>query len=1231
MALTVKKVQPIGDLLVTQPQPQRQVSVAAPLVNQAPLTVNNAPVRQYQITSVGGAAPSRAVPMMPRRNLNPLNIGDWGKLGAEFTQGVGDMLNPLNWLESGNRLATGVNTAASELVGPGRSARMAQESQQEAQVELIKRAAQAIQDPTTSPAERLRWQKFVRDQTQRSGYDFMVADDRSQQIQQATDPVQAAVDIATVAGGAATVKGASKIADTIATAVANSAVKREALELLTRQGVNGARTIPVSQVDNAAVTIPTRVSTPTQPKVALKAEETPVLADQKLLNIKIKNVKDPARKAELIAERNARFPKKEKPMSQLAKDIDQHISSGANKKKDPGVLHRTFGSISNYLERSGDGGKLINRGVQRSRDYFEKKAGDAMVTLRDAGFKPGMKDESVGKVWDAIESGNVKGLTGEEKRLATGIVKVVQKVRKDAVDAGMDIGDLGSTYLPRWYKNDDPEMLGLWNKKFNQRFGNLEKKRLTDEEGYEKTAESLARYVQRAYERIGRAKEFGQNDEDLEAMLKLAASESKDKKHFDRLERYTKNALGDSDQNTGWHRLSDVARQYEAYTSLQRSAFANAGQQVNTITVAGIKNWGKGAIKYITDKNSRDWAARTGVYGDHILGSLQHQYAGVGGGEFSKNAAIRAFKKHVAVPGMQAVEKFNRANSVLAGREFAKDLLKKSANGNKRAQRQLKDYFPDLKSTDKVTDEQIVDAARQLVKRTQFKVDPVDLPNWATDSPVGKLIFQFRSFGYRQTNFLAREVIGEALRGNFAPMVRFLAVGVPVGAGIQWGKDEVKNVAANAALPEAQGDEEKKSLLERAIGGFSQVGGGGLPLSEASNVYNSVKYGNTALETVANVGGPLISDIGRAAGAVDDAVKGKWNTAAAFAASQIPVVGPIASEVVKDSMKGNTKDPSTMSADELDKYKKTTYAKFSEGMSDTDKDLLEATSNQDYARMGLKSGKFTQDKLDDMQAKLNRNNLAAGLPVTYVNSITDEEFNGMTDEMKAMVLEASLVGKTKFKDSTAVDKTSQAVITKVLESAWPEVGDVKASNKLALEYLKSQQDYTAATDDAKRLDVVKGFWNKAVKEQYPDVVKNVYNNSLADIKRLMEGITVAGVKYEVGKGDIDAAVALDDRLLAAGLRDTPKFSNKTRKEWGYGEAATSKIGSGYDGAKSSSSGGGGGSSAAKNPYRYTVSRGSRSSLSGKASASGGRASVKLSSNAGGNITKPKVSLKKSKV
>src|SRR4029453_12581403 len=80
-----------------------------------------------------------------------------------------------------------------------------------------------------------------------------------------------------------------------------------------------------------------------------------------------------------------------------------------------------------------------------------------------------------------------------------------------------------------------------------------------------------------------------------------------------------------------------------------------------------------------------------------------------------------------------------------------------------------------------LTDAERIRAGRNINERTQFDPAPQNLPQW-WDHPAGKLVAQFKGFPYQQSAFMGREIVGPALRGNLAPLTRFMLAGLVGGA-----------------------------------------------------------------------------------------------------------------------------------------------------------------------------------------------------------------------------------------------------------------------------------------------------------------------------------------------------------------------------------------------------------------------------------------------------------------
>lgn len=1303
MAIKVKKAEPIGDLVVRN-APQYNLTMGqAPQRN---VVMGQAPQPQRVVMGQPQAAPtirvSGAAPVMGQPRMRPMdNPLAWlGNTAKSFVSGVAETLNPI---EAFPGLARGIANTLAYNSEDAKNARAAQEALQLQNIELMQRAAAKINDPMTSPQERARWQAFVVNESRQQRPQYLDATMANDDIIAATNPAEGAMNLAGVVGTAADLKGVATAGREIMGAIANSQSKRAALDYLVKTGDTGWKNIPVKTVDGGSTPIPVATNPkslipggPTGTKIPVRSVASNDVLDARLskeVDIQTKRYEAELKVAELsdspllakeavetkysaifddlMKQRETdtipqRIDVKDAPKSpKTSKKADKQKAKVALKKEEqqdytlettsntgkPSVTDRIIRTTNGVLNKMGTGGKAVARGARRARDFSEKTTARDMKEIRNAGFDDVDSSDFV-KIVDAIESGKIGSLSSEHQNVAKTMVKVLKGVRDRGVAAGGDIGDFGETYFPRWYKDANTGRTNFTRKEFNQKFGNLEKKRVDGEDGYEKTHEAFVRYIERANERVGRIQEFGQKDEKLAAMFDAAKKEGQDMNMFDR---YAKTALGDVEHDETIQKISGGVRQVMAATHLQRTAMANLGQSMNTMSVTGIKNSAKAVLDYF-DPEKLDWAENTGVFSDHVLGSNMSLYTGAER-SVSKSKALRAVKDFVMSPMMKQVEKYNRAHAALSFRRWVEDdLLPKAANGNKNAIRILKKNFDyDYKPGVAPSTEDIIDMARKGVEVTQFKVDDMDLPRTMT-GPVAKIITQFRSFGYKQTEFVARQVIGEALKGNFAPLARFTTVAIPMGYTLNTAKEmgtDLISDGINAVIGTDKQEEEKKedqsltSKLLSAYGtGFMQIGGGGLVTSEIQNAQSNWRF--TKGESKDKLIGVAVGALGPFAGtimqgltAAGSAVDGDPKKALEFGARKLPIVGPYVGRAIKDATRGNTTDPSTMDKKEFDKYESKTYAEFAGNLKERGKDILSAVNDKTYAEMGIRSGKFTQRDIDDMQAKLNRAKAAAGLPITYINGISHDELSKMSPELQGLVAEASLAGKSQFTESTSLDKTAKAVMDKAMENAWPEVGEIKASNKMALDFLKAQRDYADAEkrgDEGEMLDTLKGFWGKAVKEQYSETTRNLYANSLTDIGRLMEGITVNGREYKITKADLDQAVALDDRLLAAGLRDKPKFSNKNRAKYGYGEAPSSKV-EGF-GSSSTSSGSGKGSrggSSVKvvNHYAHTVSNTSKSRLSvsgASASANRGKASVKL---AGRRSAAPsggaKVSIKKNKV
>lgn len=975
--------------------------------------------------------------------------------------------------------------------------------------------------------------------------------------------------------------------------------------------------------------------------------------DMLTLNSKIKNVKDPVRRAELIAERDAKFPK-------------QDGGDVLPTEKGPGVIRRIFQTSRDIVRQHGTGGEAAAHGLQNARDIkevFSQAYFDKVPTVMK------LNDKEFTQFWDTVEAlgrgekpGQVSAKVG---KAVDEHVAAIPTVRQHAQGVGLEVGDQGKFYLPHEYKDlqTNPTKFAQNLVKSGQAknmedamnqmhfakagdvrsYGHLEKSRTGNMGGYEKTKQAYANYIGRSYDRIGKAQEFGAKGEKLDAMRAQADKEGYDTAPGSNFDKALQVALENVDRNTTLDKSMSVVRQGNAGINMETSALANANQPVNTAVVGGFGRTIKGYAKLIFSPQARKDAYSSGVVVDEAI-------------KHAAGAAVGTTKQLFA-PFFKQIETSNRLNAAIVGKDWGNKLAKQAANGDAKALDVLRNKLHvsgELNPDGSLTRVQQIQAARGLVEKTQFKVDPQDLATWM-DHPVAKTAIQFKPFGIKQTAFVWHEVLKEAKGGNLLPLIRYVTLATPAGmvtggvrSAIKLSKYQGGNILDTASTNfqnslglNPNNDKNAPSPAQAAFNGFMNAGGLGIASSEPSNYINAANYDKQTGDTsslpgalVSTVAGPAGSTAVQAAVNIDKGINdGNWRPAAKQLVGAIPGAGSSIANLAfpnKQFTPGKT-DPSKLSPDDLKKFEGASYDEFKNSLDKGSQDIFGLQQNKDASTLALRNGKVNQNQLDDMQAKYNRYKQSVGLPIDYINSLTPEQFGKLDKPTQALVTEASLIGAKKFGDKTTVDPTAKAAIESAKQNAWPNTGDIQPTNKLALDYvntLKKMQD--VPDDQGQQYELYKSFWKGAVKAQYSDAASAGYGSSIADLRRLSGGVTLNGKTYSVKRSDLDSMVNLDDRLLVAGLIDSPKFSNKTRAEAGYPPAPTSSTdGVGYSGS-SSSSGGSSKNNPTANPYQYAISRtagGAAPKVRVKAPSSGGSTKVAFKK---GN-SKPKVSIKKSLV
>lgn len=674
--------------------------------------------------------------------------------------------------------------------------------------------------------------------------------------------------------------------------------------------------------------------------------------------------------------------------------------------KQTGNLNKAFRSTRSVIERQpGQAGGELGGLLQGARDNKELTLADwqkQLPTVTKLARKG--KNALVNKDFENfVES--TQGLAQPKNEKVAQAVSEWQafhpNVRERAVSAGLDVGDLGQQYYPHFVDYDSLfKDTNTYNKAINhlvetgqapnpeearklldyakgisrnRQFGNLEASRTVDLPFYDKTPNSLIHYLNSSAQRIAHTETFGSKDEKALRLITQIGREGGDteaaKNAFDV-------AVGAKQYNPNLEKASGLIRKYTTTTRLGLGALTNVSQNVNTGIVTGHARTLLAAAKQLSPKN-REFARDSGVISDALLNDLKTQ---AGYSSFSSKVLGKGINK-ITAPGFGAVEKFNRQVAATAGRDYALRLAQK---GDIKTLKRL-GVTGDIKGNT-LTEAQQIQAARKVVEKTQFKVDPQDLPGWA-DSPAGKLVSQFRTFSYSQAKFVSNEILKPLKPGkgfDIQPLARLLAA-LPVGYGLY----EAKRLIG--------GRPEEENPTKRGLQAFQNVGGGGLIF----DLYNSLnpigsKYipsDRRASMALGAFAGPSAATAAQGIGALSEIIQRK-NTptdstrlegkvalgkndndytdatpAARFGLQQIPIVGtPIKNRVLPYKVESNADagklDTNAPALADLEKNKKKQTANLKNSLSAEDYKLSNL-STADRQKL-IDSGAYTQEKFDGL-------------------------------------------------------------------------------------------------------------------------------------------------------------------------------------------------------------------------------------------------------------------------
>jgi hypothetical protein len=466
------------------------------------------------------------------------------------------------------------------------------------------------------------------------------------------------------------------------------------------------------------------------------------------------------------------------------------------------TIRKWITSGEKILNKSGVAGKELAKRMQQQRKSEDLLRGSYITDIKDTLGK--LPEDERFMVTDILEGKEVPKASPRVQEAAQKMREFLDEVAEEAQVGGFEIRVPGGAsvpfakrpnYFPRQYDFDELQRGAMHDRvlqhlveskqarnlaeaeKMLQEFvfanterrsGNLENARMFDIPGYDRDPlTALQRYASGVAKRFTEAKYFGKKDEMAAALINKLAQNGGDYNEAQRIFDFQVEGMPKND-------IVGAITKYNVATKLDLAFITNATQSLNTITKAGLINTIMGAGRGFTKKGRRLAEEVGAVQDSHIY---EREV-----GKFNSVA------KAIMIP-FRIVENFNRRTAANTGLIRAKELFERAQKGSRFAIRELKSLGIDPATTKTLTEQDLKGAAYEMTRKTQFKVDSLDIPPaWKT--PLGRLVTQFKSFSFAQTKFIRDEIVKEAAKGNIMPLLRF----VPLAVGASLGSQYVRNI-----------------------------------------------------------------------------------------------------------------------------------------------------------------------------------------------------------------------------------------------------------------------------------------------------------------------------------------------------------------------------------------------------------------------------------------------------
>lgn len=483
-------------------------------------------------------------------------------------------------------------------------------------------------------------------------------------------------------------------------------------------------------------------------------------------------------------------------MGQLARDVGR---------KAPRNLRQADDLLEDVLELA------EGQGLEAVERTFGADAASTVRTLR----------EQIDKAPQPLVERGILRLMSAEDKAANGVAEYLPQVVGD-VDERVFQERLQAS-LARQFPDDPMEVSDRVNKVLNgtlrkrgvERFGSVDYQRLLPgtlaakrREGlpFEGYATSISRYLSGVGSRLEYGRRFGFDNQALEKFTGGVQAAAVAEGANGRLVRsFLDTFFNQSVPERGLRRLAQNITSAQTFAKLTFASFPNLGQSVNTATGLGLRNTVRGAASAFSQAD-RSIALRALALTDLEFDAMRRLMGGVE----TTNWIDRAARASLGVTGFTVTEQLNRGLAGLTGMALINDTLARGLRGQlrgmalDRARRQLGSVGLDL-------DKLLTGPARREIERalprntdlreaidlavgqgtydravfraaqiTQFTPGSLRVPP-AWQTPLGRVLTQFKSFAFNQGRLVRDMVFAEATRGNVRPLVTFLSLATVSG------------------------------------------------------------------------------------------------------------------------------------------------------------------------------------------------------------------------------------------------------------------------------------------------------------------------------------------------------------------------------------------------------------------------------------------------------------------